>query len=488
MYPGKRNRIKILTKTLLLMVLFSVAGNSFSQKTKKDTLVAKLFAAKDDTSKVKALIDLGLHLYTKDLAEAKNYAEQAVSLARQSKYYKGEAFACRLLGTIAYMNGEFLKAKDLYVDALNASVKIRDSLAIANSYRNIALAYDKLNQGTHSVEYLFKAFDIFTKKKDVNMLSSVSNDIGNAFYTQRDFPSALSYYQKSLHLARSRNDERIIAMEYNNIGSVYCEMNELDSGYKYFDLAFTIRKKIDDVMGMLTTYSNFSDIFTKQSDYKRALANDMEALKIAKTTGSDLHISRVMNDLAADHSGLKNFPTALRFADTALVFAKKDGDVESLKNAHETLYQIYYRTGKTGPALEHYQKYIIYRDSLSNSESFKKITQSEMQFMYEKDKEKLQMEQEKKDAVNKEILEKQTILRNSFIAGFIFLLILVFIVYRGYRIKQKSNIEVSKQKHLVEEKQKEILDSIRYAKRIQQSLMTSEKYIEKNISKLKTKN
>jgi hypothetical protein len=42
------------------------------------------------------------------------------------------------------------------------------------------------------------------------------------------------------------------------------------------------------------------------------------------------------------------------------------------------------------------------------------------------------------------------------------------------------------QKDIVEEKQKEILDSIHYAKRIQKALITSEKYIEKELSRLKS--
>ncbi|MBC7864346.1 MAG: hypothetical protein IAF38_15320 [Bacteroidia bacterium] len=44
------------------------------------------------------------------------------------------------------------------------------------------------------------------------------------------------------------------------------------------------------------------------------------------------------------------------------------------------------------------------------------------------------------------------------------------------------------QKKLVEEKQKEILDSIHYAKRIQRTLITNEKYIERKLKELKNKN
>lgn len=55
------------------------------------------------------------------------------------------------------------------------------------------------------------------------------------------------------------------------------------------------------------------------------------------------------------------------------------------------------------------------------------------------------------------------------------------------RETQKQNKIITEQKHIVEEKQKEILDSIHYAKRIQTALITSEKYIEKNLNKLNSK-
>ncbi|HWY13312.1 MAG TPA: hypothetical protein VN026_18425 [Bacteroidia bacterium] len=49
-----------------------------------------------------------------------------------------------------------------------------------------------------------------------------------------------------------------------------------------------------------------------------------------------------------------------------------------------------------------------------------------------------------------------------------------------------KNKEIETQKRLVEEKQKDILDSIHYAKRIQTSLLPTEKYIDKILSGPKT--
>ena len=72
-------------------------------------------------------------------------------------------------------------------------------------------------------------------------------------------------------------------------------------------------------------------------------------------------------------------------------------------------------------------------------------------------------------------------------------------VFRSLRItrKQKEIIELQKilveeqklevelQKHKVEEHQREIIDSITYAMRIQRALLPTEKYIEKNMNRLR---
>jgi hypothetical protein len=76
----------------------------------------------------------------------------------------------------------------------------------------------------------------------------------------------------------------------------------------------------------------------------------------------------------------------------------------------------------------------------------------------------------------------------------VLVVILVFfvLIYRSYKEKKRANMiitqqkqEVERQKHIVEMKQKEILDSIRYAKRIQTSLISSERSIEKNLKRLR---
>ena len=62
-----------------------------------------------------------------------------------------------------------------------------------------------------------------------------------------------------------------------------------------------------------------------------------------------------------------------------------------------------------------------------------------------------------------------------------------YLISEFVRAKQKAEKQLSDQKQMIEEKQKEILDSIRYAKRIQKNHMPTDKHFEKEIRRLKRK-
>jgi serine phosphatase RsbU (regulator of sigma subunit) len=68
-------------------------------------------------------------------------------------------------------------------------------------------------------------------------------------------------------------------------------------------------------------------------------------------------------------------------------------------------------------------------------------------------------------------VKRARILIYSFVIGFILLLVLLFYIYRSFRIKHKANIIISQQNKIMEEKQKEIIDSITYAKRLQDAIL-----------------
>jgi len=88
----------------------------------------------------------------------------------------------------------------------------------------------------------------------------------------------------------------------------------------------------------------------------------------------------------------------------------------------------------------------------------------------------------------KEQLDKEKTQRYAMYGGIFLLIIFGTFMFNRFKVTQKQKavielkeIETQHQKHLVEEKQKEIIESITYAKRLQEAILPPEEFINAHI-------
>jgi DNA-binding transcriptional regulator YdaS (Cro superfamily) len=178
----------------------------------------------------------------------------------------------------------------------------------------------------------------------------------------------------------------------------------------------------------------------------------------------------------------------------ALKISKEIRAWDQISTIENALSELFRQTRRPELALEHYKNYVAARDSVYNEENAKKSVRAEMNFAFEKQQAANEADHEKELAIaqarhDKE-KEKQKIVIICVVSGLLLALVFAVFVFRAYRQKQAANIIITRQKQetegqkkLIEEKQREILDSIHYARRIQKALMPSERYIDKKIPK-----
>ena len=135
--------------------------------------------------------------------------------------------------------------------------------------------------------------------------------------------------------------------------------------------------------------------------------------------------------------------------------------------------------------MEMYDLQILMRDSMKNEQGRKAVFKQQLKFEYEQKEAEAKAEQDKKDVMTEEESRRKNIIIWSAAGGLALLGVFLFILFNRFRIIRRQKTIIEKQKLTVDEKQKEILDSIHYAKRIQESLLPSEKYIERSLKRLK---
>ena len=452
-------------KQLIKYILFSMTicfcqFTLFAQQNKIDSLLTKIKTNKTDTNQLIQLNNISKEFESIGSYDSSiKYANSALQLGylilkkytdniHKISVEKNTAISYNTIGLVNKNTGNYPEALKKYYSALKISEGIRDKKGIAESYYNIGI----LN------------------------------------WVQGNNDEALKNLFESLKIKKTIGDKKGIANVYNGIGAVYSDQKNYKEALNNILASLEIREIIVDKKGISICYNNIGFIYENQGDYPKALKNHFVSLKIKKIIGDKAGITRSYYNIGSIFTKQKLYNKAEKYLDSAKILAKEIGHKLYLRDTYKLLKTLDSSMNNFNGAFKNYKEYINYRDILKNEESNRKTMHSEMTFNFEKKEMVKQAEQDKKDIIANERLNQKEQQRNYFIVGFALLGLLVLFVFRGYKQKQKANItitqqknEVEKQKNLVEEKQKEILDSITYAKRLQEAILPPVNFVNANL-------
>ena len=468
-------------KLLLLFILNLISTFFFAQKkgqARIDSLLSELPKAKEDTNKVKILNNLCV-LY-KDIDEYDNgykYGNQGLELAQKINYTKGEAVGLNNIGNVYDQQGKYNKALESHFASLQISKDLGNKSRVAASYSNIGGVYLKKGDIDKALENAFASLKIRKEIGDKNGIAISYNHIGSIYLDKGNYEKALENYYASLKIKIETGDKKDIAISYNNIGNTYEDKGNYEKALENHFAALKIFKELDYKRGLAASYLNIGSIYSIKHNYKKSLDYSLEALKISQEIGDKDAVARCYINIGSTYLMLNKIKEAEQVFLLALRIAKEIGSKDNARLSFENLSKCDSALGKWKGAYEYHKLFKESNDSIFNAASDNKI--AEMAAKYESDSKEAiaKIIQDKKDAIAIEELNFQNFQRNAFVGGFVLMSILAGVSYNNFRRKKKDNKIITTQKELVEQKQKEILDSIEYALRIQTAILPTQKIV-----------
>jgi tetratricopeptide (TPR) repeat protein len=489
--------MRVLCTYILFLLGVLLFNNIHAQSSELDSLKRELKNLKEDTNRVFLLNKIARQFFflsnqdssfsyatkTRILAE-KLLAENKTSHTLFVALQKGIAMSYNVVGLNYSFMGDYTKALNNLNTSLEICQKINDRKGEAAAYGNIGNVYHEQGRYPDALKIYLVTLKIREEIKDKKGMANSFLSLGNVYSIMHNYKASLKYYSKAVVLFEEFGDKYSLAGTYSNIAGVYTGKGYYDQALKMYDSYLDIMKEFEDQQSIASTYGNIGNIYVYQGKFEKALKEYQEALKISETIDDEPGMALSNINIGQAYFKLNDFKKTEIYTLKGLEYSKKVNEFENLRMAYSALSDLYEKTGKPQKALENYKLYISYRDSITNRENTEETTRIEMNYEFDKKQAAEKLEQSKKDAVSVAERNKQrTIIWGIGIILF-FVIGFAFFVYRSSLQKQKANLEIIKQKHIIEEKQKEIIDSIYYARRIQRALLTSEKYIERNLDKL----
>ncbi|MFL5754203.1 MAG: tetratricopeptide repeat protein [Bacteroidia bacterium] len=444
--------------TCFLILNFAGPGFAAAQNSIADSLNGSLKFCVNDTQRMRTLNLLSLELInTGNYNDALLKAEEAEKLGIKLRNVRSLGTCYTNTGMIYDYQSNYPRALEYYQKALQKCEEEGDQKRIGNCLTNIGIVYSKEKNYAKALEYFEKDLHICEKlaashPDAKNGLARCYGNMGAVYADKKDFARALEYHFKSLTAYGNTTDPYTLGSNYNNIGAAYHGLGEFIKSREYFNRALEKYLSIKDQFGIATCYINLASSCIDERDYSSAISCSEKGLSIA------FEIE----------------------------------DVEGMSLCYDKLAKAYAETGDYRRAYVNHRLFKQFTDSIFNSNNSKQLSDLRTSFEVEKKEAELKVkseaEQGKLKAVAEEEQKRQQIIIAA-VAGVLLVVVLFSIfLFKRFRITQKQKLLIEEQKTLVDEayeklheKNKEVMDSIHYARKIQQALLTPEKYIERAI-------
>ncbi len=346
-----------IARILMLFCPLQVLAQPKTGKALVDSLLLVIPQMANDTSKAGALIKLSKALYTTDPASGITYGQQALQLAENKKWIKGQAGADIALGVNYEQRSDVTKALASYFAGLKLYEQLKDKKGIASAFWGLGNIYNMQKNYGKSLEYQVKALATYKELGDKRAESSLLGNIANNYLMSGNYDKALEYYKQSLPMKEEIGEPIGMAIELHNVGSVYFKKQDYLSALVYYD---KVRKTVtqEDAPGI----------------YARSLGN-MGACYL-KIVMDSLNIT---NDSLIPPTKEAVLNKAIDYIQQSIILGKQAGDMEQLYNCYNDLAEAMAYKKDYEAAYRYVEKKYEYRDSVFSNDKGNVIAQLEAQ-------------------------------------------------------------------------------------------------------------
>jgi serine phosphatase RsbU (regulator of sigma subunit)/Tfp pilus assembly protein PilF len=379
-----------------------------------------------------ALIISGINLSKSNLVQAEKFARLAVSLYRLAGDSAGVASSFNALGKKELFNARYPSSLSAFLYALKLYEAKGDLKNSGYTNVNIGRVFLREENFAEAMKYYEQAMKLFDQAGETRGQHIAYSSLGYIYERQKDFKNALDFNFKCLKLYTRDGDKNGIAGICASIGNLKAEDGNFDEAIGYSDRAVNIYRELGDKEGLAAALNGQGNVFMKKNDFIGAEKAFREALASSRETNNK----------------------------------------EEIKNSLLNLAEVYAKTGDYKKAYTFHVHYTNSKDSLLTDISRKEVSEIQTRFETEKKEKEIELLLKEKELDNEKLANRNTAILFTVVAVAL-LAFSLLMLFNRYKLKNRTNRKLEEKNVIIEKKNKDITDSISYAKRIQEAFLPS---------------
>jgi len=349
------------------------------------------------------------------------------------------------------MNGESLKAKELYLASEKYLSKVSDNNIKSKFFLDAANTHFYLKELEKSLSLYDSVNYWANKENNENYMGRSKMGKGQVYTNMGNFGLAsLSLQDAIRHFQKTNNTESTIGAR-NSLTILYSKNRFFDEAKKEREEIIKLSLEKNDYTSLPIIYYNAAADHNKLNNQKERIANlklaldaaqlsnyldyyepimltglvlgysETDSLELAKKyldkieTNKEKYTSGPLRTLYIDalksyYFAKKDYPKAIKYGEEYLSIQKKGKQYEEIEFAEAFLYKLYQTIGNKEKAFEHYRQYTKIKDSIGNEQKVRVL--SYYQTLYETEKRDLKIKAQESDIA---LLDTKNRLKNQYI-------------------------------------------------------------------------
>lgn len=415
---------------------------------------------------------------------AKRFIDSALTIAKQANTHELLARAYNTMGVVDESSGRYAGALEYYAEAEKHALLLTDKTILAKVYNNQGISLERLGDFHKSLAKHFKALAIREKLSDQKELAVSHQNIAVTYYNLGNTPELISHSIKAIKIAEKLKDYKFLGELYSNLGVGYFNTYQDSLALKSYRMGLKYSTQANDAASMASAYINIGNFYMDLGYPVKAMEALKTSLSIKDLSHSEKYID-INNNLASVFEKLNRPDSAIHYYNIALKQAQASNYKPKILDVYRNLRLFYFRKNDFKKSYEYLDKYLSLKEEMLNEKNLKNIAELETVYKTEQQAQKIAL----LNSVNEMERQKTKSSRLLLIISLMCLLCVCFAAigfYKNYKHKKRDNLllidknkQIEEQKETLAEKNKEIMDSMTYARRLQQAILPPQNYIDR---------
>jgi serine phosphatase RsbU (regulator of sigma subunit) len=441
----------------------------------------------------------GFAYYNKnDFEKALLHFNKSLTLSKNLYDKRNQALSLNRLGNTFQLMGEYDQALYQYDQAIIINKALQDKQEIARTLTNLGSVYRLFGNYELAINQHLEALGIYEGLQNDEGIAWSALNIGRLFKMMKNYQKSIEYVNQSLGIYKKieelENVSTGVTLCLKEKGSIYYEMGNLDKAIKFNEEVLSINRETGNSLGIANSLSSLGKVYFNSKNYAKASDYLTKAITLKDSVNDNTEKASILRYLGRINMSEGKLTRAEVNLKKSLGYALEQNLKEDVKESYLSLSQLSEKLKKPDKAFEYFKEHTKLKERLNSQ----KINELELQYEFDKKQRLVEFEQQQRNVEQKARLQKQKIFTWVFVGGFLFMIVIAYLIFKSYQRKKNTNEILRKQKDEIEEQKDEIeaqrdfvttqrdkishqntiiTDSIEYAKRIQTALFPQEKFM-----------